>query len=70
MLTNHTRTRTGKIADNFYKMKKSTTCSNSGCKDPARGKSNQASMVGGIYLATVTKSVIEAIADSIVNSQQ
>ena len=46
------------------------TFSDRGCADPARGKSNQASMVGRILLATVTKSVIEAIADSIRNSQQ
>ena len=46
------------------------TCSDPGCEDPARGNSNLASMVGRIYLATVTKSIIEAIADSIGNSQQ
>ena len=46
------------------------TCSDPGCEDPARGKSNQASMVGRIDLATTTKSVIETLADSIGNSQQ
>ena len=46
------------------------TCSDPGYEDPARGNSNQASMVGGILLATITKYIIEAITNSIANSQQ
>ena len=46
------------------------TCSDPGCEDPARGNSNQASIVRQIHLATVTMSIIEGTADSNGNSPQ